>query len=622
MFNLSNNLGGTCFMKLSEIIIENFKGIGSPINIRIDNIVALIGNNNVGKTTILSAYEAFADSGTKLSIEDFYQEDARNKPTITGIFENVVPSDQLAEKWIFNDDENGFVNCIKVKYIWEEPNTARKKFSYDPEVSDFVPNGTGGIDAVLSSRVPTPIKISPLEDPLSLEGKVLTILNEAIKANVNENQENVQTLLTQIDELTRLIKEDIADEIDSATGLIASQLTKVFPEFNLVEIDIKPNKIETEKLIAAGSMIRVGGISQDGQQHYSVPLSHHGTGLQRTFLWSALKMLAETGKLKRGKTKIPNTASKILLIEEPEAFLHPNAIREARDALYAIADLEGWQVMTTTHSPMFIDLTKDHTTIIRIEKDLLNNRTVKTFSTEDVSFTEDEKENLKMLNFCNPYFNEFFFAKTNLLAEGETEYSIVKLLQKEASLNPDLHILNCLGKGNIVTVAKILNHFKVPYAILHDSDNPTTMKNIKDPLNPEKKIKTKVKNGAWTNNLRIIEEVDKGKSLGIDIKTFISIPNFEGEYLNNVVGSSKPFEAWKYFSSNFVDEENAEIQKFLKFLKYVSSDPTVVECELEYSTIEEIEIKVSSHIIANQLQGDNLWDLNYYKGIEVEEIKL
>lgn len=49
-------------------------------------------------------------------------------------------------------------------------------------------------------------------------------------------------------------------------------------------------------------------------------------------------------------------------------FLHPPAIRLAREALYKLANLENWQVMITTHSPIFIDVSKPHTTITRVEK--------------------------------------------------------------------------------------------------------------------------------------------------------------------------------------------------------------------------------------------------------------
>ncbi|MCK1993767.1 ATP-dependent endonuclease [Peribacillus muralis] len=582
-------------MRLAEIIIENYRGIGDPVRIKIDDIIVLIGNNNVGKTTILSAYEAYASSACKLSIKDFYLENKDKTPIITGIFEDVSQG-ELAEKWIHEDDELGYKNCIKVQYRWPIPDSTRVKYSYDPDTGEYVINGTGGFDTILSSRIPTPLKISPLDKPTEIESKILSILTEAIKSNIKKDDSNVIKLLNQIEELAKSVKEEIEEDINKSTSIIADELKKIFPELDHVEIDVKSGKLEPEKLINSGSFIRIGSKpTEEGELMHPSPLSHHGTGLQRTFLWSALKMLAETGRHKVGTKAIDSTKSKILLIEEPEAFLHPSAIKEARDALYAIADLENWQVMTTTHSPMFIDLTKNHTTIIRIEKNSRTNRTIKTFSTEEVGFTTDDRENLKMMNYCNPYINEFFFANHNLLVEGETEYSVVMSLLNDGRVDSSIHVLNCLGKGNIVTVSKILNHFSVPYSILHDSDNPTTIRQG-----------NKIRNGAWTNNERIIEEVEIGREKGIDIKTFVSIPDFEGEFLEGVKGSSKPFEAWKYFKEN-----NTNTERFINLLGYIIDD-SVLSCPNEYKEIKQIVARVEQHIIDKDLYEHDHWDIEFF----------
>lgn len=583
-------------VRLAEIIIENYRGIGDPVRIKIDDIIVLIGNNNVGKTTILSAYEAFASSGCKLNIKDYFMEKIENTPIITGIFENVISS-EVAEKWIHEDNDLGYKNCIKVQYRWPTADSTRVKYSYDPSSGIYELNGTGGFDSVLSSRIPTPLKISPLDNPAEIESKILSILIDAIRSNIKKDNSNVIKLLNQIEDLAESVKGEIEEDIKKSTTIIGDELKKVFPELDYVEIDIKSGKLEPEKLINAGSFIRVGSKpTEEGESIHRVPLSHHGTGLQRTFLWSALKMLAETGRHKVGTKSIGAEKSKILLIEEPEAFLHPSAIKEARDALYAIADLENWQVMTTTHSPIFIDLTKNHTTIIRIEKNNRTNRIIKTFSTEEVGFTSDDKDNLKMMNYCNPYINEFFFANHNLLVEGETEYSVAMSLLNDGRVNSSIHILNCLGKGNIVTVSKILNHFSVPYSILHDSDNPTTTKQG-----------AKVRNGAWTNNAKIIEEVNKGREKGINIKTFVSIPNFEGEYLEGVKGSSKPFTAWKYFK-----EDNLNTERFIKLLKFIIGDDSVLSCPNEYNDMDDIIARVDQHIMDKNLEEHGHWDMAYY----------
>lgn len=70
--------------------------------------------------------------------------------------------------------------------------------------------------------------------------------------------------------------------------------------------------------------------------------------------------MAETNKSKK-KTKVSSDLTKkILLIDEPEAFLHPPMVRSAREALYDFAENnENWQVIATTHSPIFIDVSKN-----------------------------------------------------------------------------------------------------------------------------------------------------------------------------------------------------------------------------------------------------------------------
>jgi len=575
-------------LRLAELIIENFRGIGNPVRVKIDEIVVLIGKNNVGKTTILKAYEAFVSAGSSLTEKDFYNENIDNKPTIIGIFNNV--EEEFSEKWIHKDEELGYESCIKVKYVWEAPGQKGKKYSFDPEKGEYVPGGTGGMDSILANRLPTPIMISPLDNPEDLEKNILSILTEAIKENTKKDQAGIQELLNQIEEIAETVQEEIRDEIEESTKMVSQEIEKVFPELNHVEIEAKAAKFEPEKLIIAGSFIRVGNKSDE---KYMTPLANHGTGLQRTFLWAALKMLAETGRHKIGRTTINTEKPKILLIEEPEAFLHPYAIKEARDSLYSIAKLPNWQVMVTTHSPIFIDLTKDHTTIIRIEKNEETNHSVKTFSTDQSNFTKDDRENIKMLNYCNPYFNEFFFAKQNLLVEGDTEYTVVKLILEKEDICKDLHVINCFGKANIVTVAKILNHFSVPYSIIHDSDRPKAKRKGKF-----------IQNSAWTMNKRILDEVMKGREKQLNIKTFVSVPDFEGQFMNEIRGKAKPYEAWNYFQNI----DNEKVKDFINLLKYLNLE--IEYSPYEYLTEKDFLKKVEEYINYHGLETEPYWQLD------------
>ena len=61
--------------RLHKLIIKNFRAIGNaPVEIELDEIVVLVGPNNVGKSSILRAYEVVMKQGSsegKLQIDDF-----------------------------------------------------------------------------------------------------------------------------------------------------------------------------------------------------------------------------------------------------------------------------------------------------------------------------------------------------------------------------------------------------------------------------------------------------------------------------------------------------------------------------------------------------------------------
>ena len=61
--------------RLKKLQIKNFRCIGStPVNIDLNEIVILVGANNVGKSSILKAYEVAMSQGSakaKLKLDDF-----------------------------------------------------------------------------------------------------------------------------------------------------------------------------------------------------------------------------------------------------------------------------------------------------------------------------------------------------------------------------------------------------------------------------------------------------------------------------------------------------------------------------------------------------------------------
>ena len=81
------------------------------ITIKIDNIVVLIGPNNVGKTTVFKAYEAFRNSGAPITIDEFYQNNEKNPIEISGGFRKINEEDkaQIGEKWLYQNEDGDTV---------------------------------------------------------------------------------------------------------------------------------------------------------------------------------------------------------------------------------------------------------------------------------------------------------------------------------------------------------------------------------------------------------------------------------------------------------------------------------------------------------------------------------
>jgi predicted ATP-dependent endonuclease of OLD family len=282
-------------------------------------------------------------------------------------------------------------------------------------------------------------------------------------------------------------------------------------------------KFDPEKAIKEGSRFI---FENNGS---SAPLANQGSGVQRSFLWAAVKTLSSQGLLKKGRTAITAEKPKVLLIDEPEINMHPAVIRAACEAIYALAELDGWQVICTTHSPVFIDLTQDHTTLIKVsnqKKELLY------FQTDKSEFSPNEKDNLKFLNRCCPTVNEFFFYDTSLLVEGDTEYLAYQDQIKRHNLSTTHCVINCRGKANIPTFIKIFDQFGAKAVAIHDLDTK-----FNDNGN---------KNAMWTINERIraAADVTNGR-----VKTLVHVPDFEGDYLDESPKKDKPYNLFKHITA-------------------------------------------------------------------------
>jgi putative ATP-dependent endonuclease of OLD family len=294
-----------------------------------------------------------------------------------------------------------------------------------------------------------------------------------------------------------------------------------------------------------------------------------GSGAQRTLLWAALKLLAEEGKEAKNakktqkakavdmeaaspasqETKRPN----VLLIDEPEICLHPTAVREACKTLYDLAENDtNWQVMVTTHSPVFIDISRDHTTVVRVQRDetgKISGTTI--FRPDKAELTADDQDNLKLLNLWDPYVAEFFFGGKTILVEGDTEYTAFKkIINDSPDKFGDVHIIRARGKAILLPLCKILNHFGQPYSVLHDADTPT--------VETKNGFQT---NAMWTENQKIKDAASKSQA---GVRVVASIKDFESAVFGKGAKKDKPYSSWKQLNES--DDARKVVSELLEAL--------------------------------------------------------
>jgi len=390
-----------------------------------------------------------------------------------------------------------------------------------------------------------------------------------------EDENDYKKLLSQVKHLQKKIVAEAKEQIDEVNQELTSLVEKVFPNYK-IDFDAKPEDDldSTINLFKADAQLLMG--PTDG---YLSTIDRQGSGARRTLLWTAIKFISENNQ--KGKADAANTRPHLLLIDEPEICLHPNAIREACNVLYNLPETGNWQVMVTTHSPIFIDFSKNNTTIVKVEKTAdgdIKGTTV--FRPDKVQLDEDDKRNLKLLNLCDPYVAEFFFGGQVIVVEGDTEYTAFNYIKKQ---KPDeyknLNIIRARGKATIVSLIKILNHFGSDYSVLHDCDTPRLMtKKGKEMANP-----------AWGNNPKILNAMN-AKPIGKSTRLLASLPNFEEAYFGEAAEAEKPYNALKTLEQN--EEKFNLVETLLKALIDFKIPPPV-KCT-EWTTIEELEERLNA----------------------------
>lgn len=157
----------------------------------------------------------------------------------------------------------------------------------------------------------------------------------------------------------------------------------------------------------------------------------------------------------------------VLLIEEPELYLRPQAQRYLYRLLRRFAEI-GNQVLYSTHSPNFLN-------VARLEELALVQRHPHSGTSVRQPQPITPDDDFRVLTEFDAERSELFLAHAALLVEGATEKLAFPFVF--AALGHDLDhegisIIACGGKSNIPLFARVCQAAGVPFVAVYDRDAP------------------------------------------------------------------------------------------------------------------------------------------------------
>lgn len=119
--------------------------------------------------------------------------------------------------------------------------------------------------------------------------------------------------------------------------------------------------------------------------------------------------------------------SLIICFEEPEIYLHPSAANQMRDTIYELSSSAS-QIVASTHSPYMIDITKKPMQILNRLGESGGCVFAESFSITERfrMLQENDKDYIKMILKIDDYVARAFFTKHVVIVEGDTEEVLIK----------------------------------------------------------------------------------------------------------------------------------------------------------------------------------------------------
>ncbi len=430
---------------ISKITIKNYKSIidaDFPLSI----YTPLVGYNNAGKTNIMNAISWLIKTSSLLEAD-------YNDPTqpvvvtaeISGITNAVLTAIGETHREKIRPlviDEKLYIRRTQ-NLLDTSTNDKKLKILIKTDNSEEWGN-PAGIDNAIAHLFPEPIFIGAMENAAEDVVKNSTgttigkLIKEIIEPIASAHSQGVKRALARIGEKLSADSPQRDNRLRVADAEIQDQLRSLFPGVS-AKIHIPVSEFSD---FLKGATIKI--FDDEYNRPNGQDPSSFGHGTQRMVQIALIKYLA---KIKKNNAQTERTT--LILIDEPELYLHPQAIELVRSSLSTLAK-EGYQVIFATHSANMI-AKEDVANALLIRR----NSTVGTVAlrriqdavAEEIGNAPAQAEVLFELTNAV----KILFSEKIVLAEGKTEKTILPEIYKHKfknTLDADKMGLVALGGVN------------------------------------------------------------------------------------------------------------------------------------------------------------------------------